>query len=85
MLVFALSVRAATCPQVRLVVQAREVIGMNVRFENDAPSVASIATIRSPVRDEFFAAETAATVASVAGLRINANMIDEFHFAAAMM
>jgi hypothetical protein len=52
---------------------------MNVRSENDIPPVSSIAAIRSAMRDEFFPAETAATIASVAGLRMNANMIDEFH------
>lgn len=54
---------------------------MKVRSENDIPPVASIAAIRSAMRDEFFPAETAATIASVAGLRMNANMIDEFHSA----
>ncbi len=54
---------------------------MNVGFENDAPSVAAIAAIRSAMRDVFLPAETAATVAAIAGLRMNANMIDESHFA----
>jgi hypothetical protein len=54
---------------------------MNVGLENDIPSVASIATIRPAMRDVFLPAETAATVAPVAGLRMNADMIDEPHFA----
>jgi hypothetical protein len=53
---------------------------MNVGFENDAPSVAPVAAIGSAMRDVFLPPETAATVASIAGLRMNANVIDESHF-----
>jgi hypothetical protein len=79
--VLALPVRAPARPQVRFIIQAHEVVGMNVGLENDIPSVASIATIRPAMRDVFLPAETAATVASIAGLRMNADMIDESHFA----
>ena len=54
---------------------------MNVGCENDAAAVAAIAAVRTAARNEFLAAKAAATVAAIASLRVDANVIDEFHFA----
>jgi hypothetical protein len=54
---------------------------VGVGFENDAPAIAPITTVWSAAWNEFFPPEAAATIAAVAGLRMDANMVDEFHFA----
>jgi len=54
---------------------------VDVSLENNAPSVATIAAVRPAVRDELFPAEATAAIASISSLRVNANVIDEFHSA----
>jgi hypothetical protein len=81
MLVFALSVRPSIGPHVWLVVQAYKIVGVHVGLENDASPVTTVATVRPAARNEFFPPETAAAIAAISSLRVNANMIDEFHFA----
>jgi hypothetical protein len=52
---------------------------VDVSLENDAPSVAAIAAVRPAMRDKLFPPEATAAIASISSLRINANVIDEFH------
>jgi hypothetical protein len=81
MLVLAFSVRSSIRPHVWLVIQTHEIVGVNVSLENYAASVAAIAAIRTATRDEFLTAKATAPIPTITGLRVNANMIDEFHSA----
>jgi hypothetical protein len=81
MLILALAVRASIRPQVWLVIQAHEIVRVNVSLQNDVASVAAIAAVRPATRNKFFPAEAAAAVATIPSLRVNANVIDEFHSA----
>ena len=47
--------------------------------EYDVAAVAAVAAVRTAARDEFLAAKAAAPVPAVASLRVNADVIDEFH------
>jgi hypothetical protein len=79
-LVLALSMPASFCTQVRLVIERREIIGVRVGFENDAAAVTAVATVGSPARNKLFPSKAAATIAAISRLRMDANMVDEFHF-----
>ena len=81
MLVLAFSVRSSIRPHVWLVVETHEIVGVNVGLEDDAASVAAIAAVRTATRDEFLTAEATATIPAITGLRVDANVIDEFHSA----
>jgi hypothetical protein len=81
MFVLAFSVRSSIRPHVWLIVETHKIVGVNVGLEDDAASVAAIAAVRTATRDEFLTAEATATIPAITGLRVDANVIDEFHSA----
>jgi len=81
MLVLALSVRSSIRAHIWLVVQAREIVGVNVSLKNDASSVATVTAVRPATWNEFLTAKAATAIAAIPSFRVNANVIDEFHSA----
>jgi hypothetical protein len=79
MLVFALPVRAALGPEVRLIVEARQIVGMDIGLEDDSASITAVAPVGPAPRNEFLPAKAATTVATIPGLGVNAHVIDELH------
>ena len=58
-----------------------EIVGVVIGLKNNVPAIPSVPTIRSSVRDEFFAPEAAASIAAVPGLRMNADLVNKSHSA----
>jgi hypothetical protein len=79
MLVFTLPVRAALCPDVRLIVEAGQIVGMDIGLEDDTASIATVTPVGPAPRNEFLPAKAATTVATIPGLGVNAHVIDELH------
>jgi len=76
---FAESVSAAARADERLEKECDKIVGIVVGLQNDVAAVAAVAAIRPAVRDKFFAAETAASVPTITGLGVNANLVNKSH------
>jgi hypothetical protein len=79
MLVLPFAMRAAAGPDEGLEEQRDKVVGIVVGLEDNVPSVAAIAAVGTAMRDEFFAAEAAASIAAIPGLGVNANLVNKSH------
>ena len=63
--------------EVWVVEELAEIVGMGIDFEDDVAAFAAVAAVRAAAGDEFFAAEADRSVAAVAGLGEDADVIDE--------
>ena len=63
--------------EVWVVEELAEVVGMGIDLEDDVAAFAAVAAVRASAGDEFFAAEADRSVAAVAGLGEDADVIDE--------
>jgi hypothetical protein len=81
MLVLALAMRSTMGTHIWLVIQVRQVVGVNVGFQDDTSSIAAISTVRSAVRNEFLPAKAATAIPAIPSLCMDANVIDELHSA----
>jgi hypothetical protein len=57
-----------------------QAIDIMIGDKNDISAPPSITTIRSPTRNEFFAAKAATAIPSVTGLGVHPYLIDKLHF-----
>jgi len=78
-LAFSQPMTAATGADERFEEKRDQIVGIVIRLKNDVATVAAITAIRPAMRDEFFAAEAAASVASVSCLGVNANLVNKSH------
>src|ERR1044071_622555 len=79
-LLLTLAVSAAPGLDDRLVEKIRQIIGVGIGAENHIPAAATIAAIRAPSWNEFFAPKTDATPPTVTSLGKNSYAIDKHGF-----
>ena len=74
---FPLAVLAVFCPDQRLVMQARKVVGMFVRLKNNISAFPPVPTVGSTAGDKFFPSKTDAPAPAIPRMRLNSNPIYE--------
>ena len=79
MFVLPFTVTAPLGTEERLKKQRNKTVHVMVGHKNDIPSPATIAAIRPASWNELLTAEAATTIATVAGLGMDANLIDKLH------